>query len=31
MNGFLTTFDLAKRGLRNEISKAEKNDWKYEL
>jgi uncharacterized protein YqfA (UPF0365 family) len=28
---FLTTFDLAKRDLRNEISKAEKNDWKYEL
>ncbi|BDD01481.1 hypothetical protein PEPS_37610 (plasmid) [Persicobacter psychrovividus] len=28
---FLTTFDLAKRDLANEISKAEKNDWKYEL
>jgi len=28
---FLTTFDLAKRDLIDEISKAEQNDWKYEL
>jgi uncharacterized protein YqfA (UPF0365 family) len=28
---FLTTFDLAKRDLKTEIEKAEKNDWKYEL
>jgi uncharacterized protein YqfA (UPF0365 family) len=28
---FLTTFDLAKRDLVQEILKAEKNDWKYEL
>lgn len=28
---FLITFDLAKRDLRKEILKAEKNDWKYEL
>lgn len=28
---FLTTFDLAKRNLVEEIEKAEKNDWKFEL
>lgn len=28
---FLTTFDLAKRDLKEEIIKAEKNEWKYEL
>jgi uncharacterized protein YqfA (UPF0365 family) len=28
---FLTTFDLAKKDLKREIEKAEKNDWKYEL
>ncbi|MFA7290425.1 MAG: hypothetical protein WC055_16235 [Melioribacteraceae bacterium] len=28
---FLTTFDLAKRNLPDEIDKAEKNDWKFEL
>lgn len=28
---FLTTFDLAKRDLVEEISKAEKNEWKFEL
>lgn len=28
---FLTTFDLAKRDLKKEIEKAEKNDWKYLL
>ncbi len=28
---FLTTFDLAKRDLKEEITKAEKNNWKFEL
>jgi uncharacterized protein YqfA (UPF0365 family) len=28
---FLTTFDLAKKDLKKEIEKAEKNDWKYVL
>lgn len=28
---FLITFDLAKRDLKKEIEKAEKNDWKYEF
>jgi len=28
---FLITFDLAKRDLKIETIKAEKNDWKYDL